>query len=225
GELNFARQLVEQARRNHSLEGVVLFVSSAEIQQFFQSAKVPTVVFGSVFPENSELAWVDRDQTQIGAVLADFLVQEGHTKVAALMRERWGFGDNLLLDGVQQQFAVSGAKTSMRVRSVPAMEEVTLGTIKSLLRCDDVPSALICRSEKLARAAAAAAVELGIKIPKQLRIVVAENSNLYPCVVPTVSQEEQGRIIGRMLKQLGQGQKAEPHCVRIPVKFLNPLAS
>ncbi|MBA4147488.1 MAG: substrate-binding domain-containing protein [Verrucomicrobia bacterium] len=225
GELGFARNLLEQSEKNNTLGGVVLFVSSVEIQQFFRDSNVPSVVFGSVFPETSELPWIDRDQKQIGEVLVNFLVEEGHRKIAVLMRDSWGFGDNLLMDGAQHCRASSGGAISIRVRSVPAIEEVTLGTIKSLLRQEDAPTALICRSEKLARVAAIAAADIKIHVPKQLRIVVAETSSIFPCVVPTVTQEEQGAIIGRMLKQLCSGQSPKPHSVLIPVKFHNPLAS
>ena len=225
GELAFARQLVEQAERSGSLEGVVLFVSSAEIQRFFRDANVPAVVFGSVFPETSELPWVDRDQKQIGEILMQFLVGEGHQRIAVLMRDHWGFGDNLLMDGAQECLGRSRLGISVRVRSMPSIEEVTLGTIKALLRQEGAPTAVLCRSEKLARAAAAAAGELNIPVPGQLRIVVAETSSVFPCVVPTVSQEEQGVMIGKMLKELSEGRPLSCSCVRIPVRFHNPLAS
>ncbi len=225
GELGFARELLARAEKNKSMEGVVLFVSSAEIQQYFRDSSIPAVVFGSVFPETSELPWIDRDQKQIGELLAEYLISEKHSKIAVLMRERWGFGDNLLLDGAQERFAKAKSGVALRVRSVPALEEVTLSTIKSLLKSGDAPTALICRSETLAKAAATAAIELKIKVPKDLRIVVAETSSVFPCVVPTISQEEQGAIIGQMLKQLSKGKTAQPHSVSIPVKFHNPTSS
>lgn len=182
GELGFVRQLLEQSKGTNTMGGVVLFVSSVEVQQLFRNANVPAVVFGSVFPETSELPWVDRDQKSIGVIFSQFLVEEGHQKIAVLMRERWGFGDNLLMDGIQQKFSSIAPGASIRLRSLPAMEEIVVGTIKSLLKQEDAPSALICRSEKLAQAAAHAASELRIAVPKQLRIVVAETSSIFPCV-------------------------------------------
>lgn len=216
-EMAFVRQLVKKAKAAPSPEGIVLYVSSAETQQFFRESGLPVVVFGSVFPEGGDLPWVDRDQRHIGQLLAEFLLREKHQRIATLMRDRWGYGDNLLLDGVQDAFAAAKAKASHRVRSVPSIPETAAGMIRSLLKSDEAPTALICRSEALAQVASLVASELKIKVPRQLRIVVAEAVENFPCVRPQISQEEQGAIVGRMLKQLSQGQRPNPDHVLVPV--------
>lgn len=225
GELGFVQQWRDQLQAAGTAAGVVLYLSSAEIQQFFREAQMPAVVFGSVYPEAGDLPWVDRDQKQIGELMADFLLQEKHARVAVLMRERWGYGDNLFLDGVQRVFGQTKTPPSLKIRSVPSIETMAAGMIRALLKADDAPTALICRSEKLAATAALIAADLKLKIPKQLRIVVTEVSTLYPCVHPTISQEEQGKIIGRMLRQSAAGEPLQPDHLLVPVRLHHPLAS
>lgn len=222
GELAFVRQLAEQARASDTLTGLVLYVSSAEIQQFVREAGIPAVVFGSVYPEAGELPWVDRNQRQIGQVLGEFLLSEKHERAAVLMRERWGYGDNLLLDGIQAALSGKSSSTPCRMRSIPAIPELGGGIIRALLKGEDAPTALICRSERIAKLAHFVATQLKIKVPQQLRIVAAESVPGFPCVVPQISQEEQGEIVGRMLKQLNEGAHPSPNHVLVPVAFHNP---
>ena len=225
GEVAFARKLVQQAKSNGATEGAVLYVSSGELQQFFRESGFPAVAFGSVFPEAEQLPWVDRDQRQIGELLSQFLLQEGHRNLAVLMRERWGFGDNLLLDGLQGVLAAANAGATFRVRNLPTVPEAGLAMLRLLLQGEEAPTALICRSERLALLAAQVAAEFKLKMPRQLRIVVAEAVPQFPCVEPTVSQEEQGAFVGRMLKQMASGKRPDPDHLRVPVRFRNLLSS
>jgi DNA-binding LacI/PurR family transcriptional regulator len=223
GELVFLRELIERAKVSEALTGMVLYVSSVELQQFMREAGIPAVVFGSVYPAAGELPWVDRDQRQIGQLLGDFVLQEQHERVAVLMRDRWGYGDNLLFVGIQKSLAA--AKTNQppcQMRSIPSIPELGAGILRALLTSDDAPTALICRCERIAELAAYVALQLGLKVPRQLRIVAADQVPGFPCVVPQITQEEQGAIVGRMLKQLNEGIRPTPDHLLVPVAFHNP---
>jgi DNA-binding LacI/PurR family transcriptional regulator len=226
GALPFVRRLVEQAAATQSIEGVVLYISPPEVQSFFDQAGIPAVVFGSVYPDVSSLPWVDRDQHQIGRLLAEHLLAKGH-QTALLMRDRWGYGDNLMIDGVQEVFSkAKGSGRSLTIRSVPATSELANGTVRMLLADKNRPTALICRSQSLANVAAEVAGDLLLKLPKDLEIAVCDpvlggdgGDPRFTVAQPQVGQEEQGAMLARFLKTLAAGQRLEPDHILIPVQL------
>jgi DNA-binding LacI/PurR family transcriptional regulator len=225
GPLPFVRKLVEQAAAVQSIEGVVLYISPPEVQNFFDHAGIPSVVFGSVYPEVSLLPWVDRDQQQIGRLLAEHLISRKHRRIAVLMRAHWGYGDNLMIDGVQKVLAQANGR-HLTIRSLPVAREMAAGSVRMLLEGKERPTALICRSQSLANTAVEIAGDLALKMPGDLEIAICDpvldgdgGDARFTVAQPEIEQEEQGAIIGRILKQLAAGKRPEPDHLSIPVRL------
>jgi DNA-binding LacI/PurR family transcriptional regulator len=226
GELGFVRQLTEALRPTGTLGGAVLFLSSPEVQRYFRDSGLPCVVSGSVYPEAGGLPWVDRDQREVGRELARAAFRHGHQKIAILMRERWGFGDNLMIDGIHEAAGQAHVGyPALIVRSLPSDPELIAGALRPLLAGEARPTALLCRSPLAAEAAEEAARKMGLSVPKDLELFLADAcpDPRRPCPHPharaRIDPEEHGRIVARMLKDLAQGRRPDPDHCQIPVSI------
>jgi DNA-binding LacI/PurR family transcriptional regulator len=212
GEVEFVRRLVEAAPGTFG--GAVLLVSSPAVQRFFRDRGLPAVVSGSLHPGISGLPWVDRDQREIGRLLARAALARRARQLVVLMRDRWGAGDNLMIEGVQS--AAGSARVS--VRSFPPDPDLVAGAVGEILRSAGRPAALLCRSRLLADAAARAA-------SRDARIWLCDHHANdarpvpYPHTRPKLGPPEHGALIGRMLKDLARGRRPDPDHAVIPVEL------
>ena len=222
--LSFLRELVDQATNSGVMTGMVLASTTREIRQFFNGLKLPIVITGHV-ESDIDLPWIDRDQRQIGQLLADFLLKRGHRAVTLVMRDLWAPGDNLMADGVSKSLGTAGV--TLMVRSAPREGDLIESVIREMLDCPDRPTAIICRSEVQALCAAGIADKLGLSVPGDLEIVAAnipsdanESKDRFPNA--SFDPEEFGAATGRMIAQWSNGQKPEPCHYEIPVSLEIP---
>jgi DNA-binding LacI/PurR family transcriptional regulator len=227
-EVAFARGLVESANETSSFGGAVLFAASSSLQRYFVESKVPAVAAGSIYPEAGGLPWIDRDQERIGRLLAGHLLQGGSRRIAVLMRDRWGYGDNFLVDGVHAALEEAGRSYgSLVIRSLPPETDRIAAMIRDLLASEVPPTGLLCRT-RLAADVAADVVRQQGKAARKVAIVFAdypggpEGTVPYPCVRGLLTSREQGAVIGQMLEQLGRGERPVPDHYRIDVELLLP---
>src|SRR5262249_19869535 len=110
---------------------------------------------------------------------------------------------------------------ALTFRSLPSDPAVAQESIRALLAADHRPTALLCRSDFLAEAAARAIGELSRAVRREIEVMVCEPASPqqcpYACVRPTIPLEEQSRMLGRLIRQLAQNQQPDPAQVAIPV--------
>ena len=226
-DVAFVRNLVGSVPAG-SFGGTVLFTSPLALQRFCAEQRLPVIVSGSVYPEAGSLPWVDRDQRRIGRLLAGHVLGRGHRRLALLMRDRWGSGDNLMIDGVHEALAEArlgfGALT---IRSLPPEPELVAGAVGELLGRDGVPTALVCRTRLAADAAVAAVTAAGRKVPRDLEVVLADYHGdpagvRYPHTRAVIGDEEEGVLLGRMLQALAGGERPDPDRHVIDVELVVP---
>jgi len=223
GEVEFVRRLVETSRT--SLGGVVLLVSTPGVQRFFRDRGLPAVVSGSLHPGIEGLCWVDRDQHEIGRLLASAALARGARRIAVLMRDRWGAGDNRTIEGIQAALAPARlGPDALSVRSFPADPDLVTGAVRTMLASPGRPDALLCRSRLFADACADAAK----RNARGLQVYLCDHHASDPRPVPyphtrtTIGPEEHGAKIGRMLRVLAEGRRPDPDHVVIPVALHDP---
>jgi DNA-binding LacI/PurR family transcriptional regulator len=203
-------------------QGVVLVLSTPPVQRFFADAGLPAVLAGSPGPGAPTLPWVDADHRQGGRILAEHLFHSGHRHIALLMRDIWGAGDNLFLEGVHQAQAEHGlAGSPLLLRSLTADPEVVTHTVDDLLRTDAPPTALVCRSEAIAEWTEATIAR------NEADVVVARadgfsRGKMGPALRAAMSREDQAERTGRVLAALVDGRTPEPACIHIPMKLTPP---
>lgn len=218
--MEFMRQLIDHAVKSGAMTAVVVASSTREMREFFNGSDLPVLVGGHVEPD-IDLPWIDRDQGQIGRLLAGYLLERGHRRIALVMRDFWAPGDNVMADGVSTTLAPAGAP--LTIRSTPLKAELIEGIVRDMLDCPDRPTGLICRSETQAICAARIAEQMGVSVE-----IVAAN-------IPSSSTQSQwgfphasfdpiafGVRQGRMVAQLSKGQRPEPYHYEIPVSLEIP---
>jgi DNA-binding LacI/PurR family transcriptional regulator len=227
-DVGFVRDLIDSTTKAGTFGGAVLFASSLALQRYCAQQRVPVVVAGSVYPEACSLPWLDRDQCKIGRLLAGHALARGHRRLVVLMRDRWGSGDNLMIDGVH--LALAGSKLgfgALTIRSLPPDPALVVGTLGDLLSRENGPTAFICRTRMAADAAAEAVRAAGHKVRRDMEVVLADAfgdaSNVpYPHTRGVISEGDEGKILGTMLQALAAGERPKPDQHVIDVELVVP---
>jgi DNA-binding LacI/PurR family transcriptional regulator len=228
-EADHAGRLIAEALRGARSEGFVLVRSSVQTQRLFQSSGLPTVVYGSLQASIRGMAQVERDQAQIGRLLAQYLIAKKCRRVAVLLRDRVWAGDHHLLDALQGELAAAGfGIDNLAIRCLPADEETVKASVRALLERPPSPLGLICRTEPLAQAAASAVAEREPGGRRRPRIAVCDvyrkdpGTPAFPFIRSTLDPEQIGRELGLLLVQQAGGAPADPVRKLIPVTLEDP---
>lgn len=234
-EARFVRRQIDTLRAGGLLDGAVLFLSSPMVQRYFADSGLPTVVAGSVYPEASGLCWVDIDQRGIGRLLAERIVARGHDRITLLMHDQWAYDDNLLVEGVQEALDARGLRhNALNLRTVHAHADVIRDTVRGQLAGRDGPVALLCRSARILRCALQVVEEMGLRVPEDVLLTVAdclltrdgtppEGFPKCPYMKTSIDGVEHGALVARMLKEVMRGRRPHPDHHVIPVAIEDPL--
>ena len=115
---------------------------------------LPAVSYGTVYPNITEIPSVDQDQFESGRLQTQYLLDRGHRHIVLLMHDNWRPGDNLLVAGVNQALVDAGLSYGvLATRSVSDDVALIRTEIDRLLRLDNRPTGLICRSQVFAETA------------------------------------------------------------------------
>ena len=230
------RQILEQNKPQGTLSGIVLLSCPREVQEMVQAwvreHKLPAVSFGTVHPNITAIPSVDQDQFESGRLQAKYLLARGRRRIMLLMHDNWQPGDNLLADGTTRALADAGLCYGvLGTRCIPEDAALIKAELNRLLRSDDRPTGLICRSRLFAEAAREAAQANSIRVPDDLDIIFnANDSNIsaglgLPCTVAIYSSSKQLALVAEMLKKLIDGIPLKNDHVVLPVELLEPASA
>lgn len=229
GEETFAEELIAQAMQAPHPEGFVLVRGSLEAQRLLALSGLPAVVHGTLYPSVDGLAMVDRDNRQVGRILAEHLLAEGCRRVLLLLRQRMLPGDALALDAALGAFARAGlGLDDLSIQHVPNDTAAARVVVREWMETDGNASGVICRNIVFADAAAEAARDLGRAPQRGVTIAVADYYHKagerprYPCAYAALTPEEQGQHIGRLLAKQAWGGVDGMDVELIPVRFEHP---
>jgi DNA-binding LacI/PurR family transcriptional regulator len=158
--------------------------------------------------------------------MAEHLLGAGFRRLVVLMRDRMFRGDHDLLDAVQQAAGRAGLNpTDVALRCLPADLAAVQATVDDLLKQSAAARVgFVCRSEPLAQGVEAAAGAHRLAVGKDIGITLSdvyrrgsESPPAWPHLKPTLSPEQIGQHIGRMLAQQAMGKAVEPSKEIIPV--------
>lgn len=233
-QLSYVQEVIERGRADGSLSGCVLIACLREIQESVLSSGIPSVVFGSVYPSTNRLPSVDLEQSDLGYLLASYLLGHGLHHMALVTREMWLPGDNLYHDGICRALReADGTNGGLMIRTVPPFNvDLTVEVLSQLLTQENRPAGLICRGPMLAEAALRAADIVGLRVPDDLEVVFDHwgyHTDLgdlgLPHAYATMSFKEQSMLVGQMLRQLIEGEQPNPDHLTIPVRMTEEAAN
>lgn len=229
-DLAFVRHIVEQVSTVQSTAGFVVVLSSRPMRAYFNQTGVPAVILGSVEPDLKNLCWLSRDQGRTGKLLTEYLLSHGHKRIVTVMRETWSAGDYLLHDAIGEAMAEAGLPANaLQIRSA-AVDRMAITEMASGLLQDigNTRLAMICRTEFQAECIADLAQKL--ELADRVEIVMCNspldiNKCYFPCTLPDISPEEEGLLVGKMLREMSGGRRLTQQGYLIPVKLHVPDCS
>ncbi len=227
-EAIFVQQLIGQALGSSHTDGFILVRASCETQRLVAGSGLPAVVFGSVYPGVGNLSCLDRDMASSGEMLARHMLGRGHSRIAYLNRQVTYPGDHLTMDAISRELAGAGlAADALTVRCLPADSEVCVAEILNLISGPDRATALICRTRRMADAAATAIGRAGLR-RQDFDIAVCDyylRTREQPEFVhprPLEDDEQQGQHLARLLLRQLRSPNAKVQRVTIPLALEFP---
>jgi DNA-binding LacI/PurR family transcriptional regulator len=229
-EVEYVQQLIAEILRSRQPAGLVLVRSTIFAQRLVAASGLPAVVSGTLHPSITNLPSVDRDQRQIGVLLATHLLQQRCRRILIFMRERLTAGDHAMIDGAMATFADAGVSLEdVTLRCLPTDDEAIRAEAASLANAAKGRVGFLCRSEPLARGAERA-TRRDMK-SKRSTIVVADVAHdedgeiAFPCIQAACAASDWGSALGRMLAECARGQRPDPYRLTIPVRLSLPKSS
>jgi len=226
-ESDYVNQLISEALQSSQPEGFVLVRASLTTQRLMQASGMPTVVHGTLFPSIDGLAFIERDQAQIGRLLTERVLDGGCERVGLLMRSRMMAGDHVLLDAVQDLLTERQMPlNALRVRCMPSDADAAAVEATRLIEESDETIGFVCRNEPMAEAVASAATKAGVKnCPITVCDVYRKGAQppRFTHAQSTLTPEEIGAHVGRMLSAQAEGARPDPPFEMIPVAVESPM--
>lgn len=217
-EAKYIDELLSEALRSGQGEGFVLVRASLQAQRLIAGSGLPAVVHGTLHPSVPPMPWIDRDHRQAGQLLVGHLLKKKIRRVLVLMRDRMFQGDHLILDSIRDTMSEAGLPLSaLTIRSLPSDQNAIEAAVGQWLEGQREPVGVVCRSEPLAKGAAASGAALGLRANHDFTIVAAdiyrrgsEAPPAWPFLKSLLTPEQIGQHIGRMLAQQARGESVEP---------------
>jgi DNA-binding LacI/PurR family transcriptional regulator/DNA-binding transcriptional regulator YhcF (GntR family) len=233
-ESEYVQALIRDVLRSQQTAGFVLIRSTVVTQRLVAASGLPAVISGTPQPSIRTLPSVDRDQRQIGILLAEHLLKQRCRRFAIFMRERLTAGDHAMLDGALATLAVAGVGLdALALRCLPTDAAAIQAAASELLSGNSLGRkrgrcGVLCRSEPLACGVDQAAAELELSARQRPAIVVADVAHRqsddarYPCIEPTIAPSDWGAALGQALAATASGRRLDPLHRTIPVRLWSP---
>lgn len=230
-EAEYVEGLINDSLKSDVVDGYVLVRSSCETQQLVAGSGLPAVVYGTIYPGIEGLARLDRDMHAIGRSLSEHLLSLGHRRIAFLNRLQPLPGDQLTLDAVLQTLAAAQLPAdAVTVRFLPSQSDVCRAIVRELMTRNDGPTGFICRTERIAECVQEVAD--GLKLGEQdISITVCDYyrwpalAPRFPYPRPTLSGEQQGQHLARLLSERARGKSETTSEEIIPVEICLPTGT
>ena len=238
-ETEYVERLIDDVLRARQTAGFVLIRASVAAQRLVVASGLPAVVSGTLQPSVTGLPSVERDQHQIGALLAEHLLKQGCRQFLIMLRDRITAGDHAMLDGAHAALAKAGIKLAdVALRCLPTDEEAIAAEAAAQLAKSTNRVGCLCRSVPLAQGVESATKSLRLPAKRRPVIAVADVAHTadipspYACTQTTITPLEYGAELGRVLAATACGSRPEPYrrvipvCLRLPAgKRSRPAAS
>jgi GntR family transcriptional regulator, arabinose operon transcriptional repressor len=230
-ETSLVQQLIGQALSADSTDGFVLVRVSCETQRLIAGSGLPAVVFGAVYPGIDGLASLDRDMHAVGGLLAQWMLDRGHKRVAYLNRQIVLPGDNITMESIASVLAEAGLGVdALLVRGLPSDVQACIADLVSLLTRPNAPTAFICRSLRIAENVEAAIERLGADSSKYDIAVCdiysgGKDACRFTYPRPIENDEQQGQHLARLLSAQVEGMNSSAQHVVVPVELKLPEES
>ena len=214
------------------VSGLVPISCPHDVYRQLANSGVPTVIVGTPYVDHMDIASVDVDNHEAGRLLAEYLIECGHRRIALITAMDGRPGDNGFYDGVSEALtAASLPHNALIMRIVPMQPTALTAQLGRLLIKPDMPTGLIVRSTNMARAVSKAFCNLEVHADRRCEIVYQRYQPIEGIELPftyvraRVSFDNVVGLIANMLEQLGRGEVLDEPRVVIPVDLCRRSSS
>lgn len=226
-DVAYLSRLMAPTKSNWELGGVVAISCSRDVYRFLLQEGVPTVVFGSLDHDLQDLPSVDADHFECGRLLAQYLFEKGHERIALLGISSGRPGDHAFLDGIVEAMTRLGKPpNSLIARLCPNDMDALRVEIEATLGNNNRPTGIICRGERMLNLVLPIVGQLGLNVPDNVELVYETFATShvgripYPSVQTSESFERIARLIADMLRQVHSGKELGSKHVKLRVELL-----
>ncbi len=235
--VDFIRERVVSDRVAGRRIGYLLVSCSQEVYRFFAEQDVPAAVIGNVYRDSHSLPSINGDALKAGRLLVDYLLEQGHRKIALLTFSHWRPGDNHFYEGISAGLAAAKlSHDALVMRSLPNNPKEFSYEAVALMGDSTPPTAMICRTRAGADAIAKAAASAGLAVPKDLAVVFGwgteysarddESSHKGDCPFPHVrvcpSFGRHAALATDAIRRISEGENLDGKRVALPVELITP---
>ncbi|HRK30726.1 MAG TPA: substrate-binding domain-containing protein, partial [Tepidisphaeraceae bacterium] len=170
--IDYLSELIVTAQKSGQLAGVVPISCPREIYRYLDDSGVPTVVVGSLCPDQQHIASLDSDSHAIGSLLARHLVSKGHRRMGLIVTGEGRPGDHAFFDGISNELTAADLPhNALTVRIFPRDFDAFRAQVFELLSQPERPTGIICSIARLVGPVQSIADELGLRVPQDLDVV------------------------------------------------------
>jgi GntR family transcriptional regulator of arabinose operon len=223
-EAEYVRELVRTAQQTGQYVGAIPISCSREVYRCLHDAGGPVVVMGSLYHDQRHLASLDLDYRQSGYLLANYLCERGHKRVALLAAGGGRPGDDAVQDGVSDALTEAcRPNNALMVRVFAGDLDVFRAQITELLSTSDAPSGLICGGERVLGVVQSVVEKLGlakaVEVVFQSHTSPTADHSAYVHVRPKWTLEQLASTVAGMLASLAEGTALDDSRVVVPVEL------
>ena len=222
------QELIDAAQATGHFAGIVAISCPPEVYRYLADRHLPTVVLGSLFDRELGLVSADVDNRHSGRLLAQYLIERGHRRIALLLPTLGQPGANDFFEGIDEVLAEAQMPHgTLTLRLVNHDLETVKAMVRGLLAMPNRPSALITRTPLFINTAISILSEMGMRVPQDIEIVcdnVGQTSmkvdlSQYTHVSSTMSFSEIAATLGHLLQRMLDGIFSEERQIVFPMEL------
>jgi LacI family transcriptional regulator len=226
GTLTYVQEFLRSATLAGEVAGIIPISCPRDVYRSIADSGLPTVILGTPYADQRDIASVDTDNYSTGRLLMEYLIGRGHRRIAMLTSITGRPGDNDCYDGVSDVLTTAGLPhNALVIRVVPPEAASVKAEMQNLLSMPNAPTAVIDWTSGKGRFVSDALASIDLPNAATCEVVFANypatdrNPISLTYVRSNVSLAEAAKQIGEMLQRLGAGQPIEEPHVIMPVEL------
>lgn len=201
--------LAKEIISRKSADGIAVHVGimSHPLAALLTQLHFPHIVLG-VPDFDSQVCWIDNNNTYSGTVAASYLVSKGYRNIAFIGGKSYDLGSTHRLNGVKQ--GLSGSRIKLEERNIWLGDSTRAEGYRmasGLLEQKPQPDAIICANNYLALGCVDAIKDKGLNIPKDIGVMTFDDYPFSqitdpPLTVVDINVRDMGIQAGKMLTDI-----------------------
>lgn len=181
--------LAKEIISRKSADGIAVHVGimSHPLAALLTQLRFPHIILG--MPDfDSQVCWIDNNNTYSGTVAASFLISRGYRNIAFIGGKSYDLGSTHRLNGIKQGLKGSGIRLEdQNIWLGDSTRAEGYRMTKGLLSQKNQPEAIICANNYIALGCVDATRDLGLKIPQDIGVMAFDDYPFSQIIEPQLT--------------------------------------